>query len=75
MAKTKVGIIFGGRSVEHEVSLLSAKSVIKNTDTNKYEIYPVFIDKNGLWHSVSIENWLDDGDLVVKTESFLTPLS
>ncbi|MEM7008700.1 MAG: D-alanine--D-alanine ligase family protein [Thermodesulfobacteriota bacterium] len=73
MAKTKVGIIFGGRSVEHEVSLLSAKSVIKNTDKDKYEIYPIFIDKNGLWHSVSIEQWLEDGDLIVKTESFLTP--
>lgn len=73
MSKKNVGIIFGGRSVEHEVSLLSAKSVIKNTDTEAYDIYPIFIDKNGLWHRVSIENWLDDGELDIKTESFLTP--
>ena len=73
MSKIKVGIIFGGRSVEHEISLLSAKSVIKNTDTNKYEIYPIFIDKDGLWHRVSIDEWLEDGELDVKSESFLTP--
>ncbi|MCK5710686.1 MAG: D-alanine--D-alanine ligase A, partial [Deltaproteobacteria bacterium] len=73
MSKLKVGIIFGGRSVEHEVSLLSAKSVINNTDTEIYDIYPVFIDKNGLWHRVNIDEWLNDGELEVYTESFLAP--
>lgn len=73
MSKLKVGIIFGGRSVEHEVSLLSAKSVINNTDTEIYDIYPVFIDKNGLWHRVNIDEWLNDGELKVYTESFLAP--
>lgn len=73
MSKIKVGIIFGGRSVEHEVSLLSAKSVINNTDTNIYDIYPIFIDKNGLWHRVTIDEWLKDGELKIKSESFLTP--
>lgn len=73
MSKLKVGIIFGGRSVEHEVSLVSAKSVIRNTDTEIYDIYPIFIDKNGLWHRVNITEWLDDGELKVHSESFLTP--
>jgi len=73
LSKQKVGIIFGGRSVEHEVSLLSAKSVINNTDTEIYDIYPIFIDKNGLWHRVNIDSWLKDGELEVHTESFLTP--
>jgi len=73
LSKLKVGIIFGGRSVEHEVSLLSAKSVINNTDTEIYDIYPIFIDKNGLWHRVDITEWLKDGELKVHSESFLTP--
>ena len=73
MSKIKVGIIFGGRSVEHEVSLLSAKSIIKNIDSDLYDIYPIFIDKNGLWHKVEISEWLNDGELDVHIESFLTP--
>lgn len=73
MSRKKVGIIFGGRSVEHEVSLLSAKSVIKNTDLEVFEIYPIFIDKNGLWRRVNIDDWLEDGELLVDSNSFLTP--
>lgn len=73
LSRKKVGIIFGGRSVEHEVSLLSARSVIKNTDPEKYDVYPIFIDKNGLWHRVNVDEWLDEGELVVDTNSFLTP--
>ncbi len=73
MSKLNVGIIFGGRSVEHEVSLLSAKSVISNTDTDLYDIYPIFIDKNGLWHRASIDEWLKDGELKIRHDSFLTP--
>ncbi len=73
MSKLKVGIIFGGRSVEHEISLLSAKSVIKNTDTSRYEVFPIFIDKAGLWHRATVDKWLNDGELEIKTESFLTP--
>ncbi len=73
MSKKKVGVIFGGRSVEHEVSLLSAKSVINNTDAEIYDVYPIFIDKNGLWHRVKIDEWLKDGELEVYTQSFLTP--
>jgi D-alanine-D-alanine ligase len=73
LSKLKVGIVFGGRSVEHEVSLLSAKSVIKNIDSDIHDIYPIFIDKNGLWHKVGINEWLNDGELDVHIESFLTP--
>ena len=45
----KVAVIFGGISTEHEVSIMSAKNVIDNLDKNRYKIYPVFIDKNGIW--------------------------
>ena len=47
--KLKVGIIFGGRSGEHEVSIVSAQSVIKALDKNKYQVAPIGITKTGLW--------------------------
>ena len=48
--KIRVGILFGGRSAEHEVSLQSAKNIIDAIDTNKYEVVPIGIDKKGQWH-------------------------
>jgi D-alanine-D-alanine ligase len=45
-----VGILFGGRSAEHEVSLQSAKNIIDVIDTNKYEVVLIGIDKKGQWH-------------------------
>lgn len=51
--KIKVGIIFGGKSAEHEVSLQSAKNVIDALDKNKYEPILIGIDKNGGWHKNS----------------------
>ncbi len=47
--KLKIGIIFGGRSGEHEVSLVSAESVIKAIDKKKYQIVPIGITKEGKW--------------------------
>ncbi|MGA9804174.1 MAG: D-alanine--D-alanine ligase A, partial [Terriglobales bacterium] len=41
MAKLRVGILFGGRSGEHEVSLLSAASVLNAIDKTKYEVVPI----------------------------------
>jgi len=49
MKKIKVGILFGGRSGEHEVSLLSAASVLGAIDRSKYEIVPIGITKEGRW--------------------------
>jgi D-alanine-D-alanine ligase len=49
MAKIRVGILFGGRSGEHEVSLLSAASVLNAIDKTKYEVVPVGITKDGRW--------------------------
>jgi len=47
MAKLRVGILFGGRSGEHEVSLLSAASVLNAIDKTKYEVVPIGITKQG----------------------------
>lgn len=48
-SKLKVGIIYGGRSGEHEVSVLSANSVINAIDKQKYDIYPIGITREGQW--------------------------
>ena len=47
--KLRIGVIFGGRSGEHEVSLASATSVMANLDQNKYDIVPIGITKQGSW--------------------------
>src|SRR5260370_38352130 len=49
MRKLRVGVLCGGRSGEHEVSLLSAASVLKAIDKNKYEVVPIGITKEGRW--------------------------
>src|SRR5512140_2572312 len=49
MKKLRVGILFGGRSGEHEVSLLSAASVLNAIDKQKYEVVPIGITKEGRW--------------------------
>jgi D-alanine-D-alanine ligase len=50
-SKLRVGVIFGGRSAEHEVSLVSASSVINALDKKKYEIVPIGISPEGRWLS------------------------
>ena len=51
MSKLKLGVIYGGMSTENEVSVMSAKSVIANLDINKYDIFPIYISKDGKWYS------------------------
>ncbi|GGJ67184.1 D-alanine--D-alanine ligase [Virgibacillus salexigens] len=50
MEKKKVGIIFGGKSAEHEVSLQSAKNIVDAIDRDQYEVVLIGIDKEGKWH-------------------------
>lgn len=50
--KIRVGIIFGGKSAEHEISLVSARNVVAALDRKKYEPVLIGIDKKGRWHSV-----------------------
>ena len=49
MAKKKLGVIFGGMSTENEVSVVSAQSILDNLDREKYEVFPIYIDKQGNW--------------------------
>jgi D-alanine-D-alanine ligase len=50
MEKLRVGLLFGGRSVEHEVSLASATSILKALDPSRYDVALVGIDQSGRWH-------------------------
>jgi D-alanine-D-alanine ligase len=54
MLKTKIGLLFGGRSGEHEVSITSARAIAfalsAADNSDKYSIIPFYIDKNGVWH-------------------------
>ncbi|MBE2221865.1 MAG: D-alanine--D-alanine ligase [Anaerolineae bacterium] len=59
--KLKVGVIFGGRSGEHEVSLNSAQSVMAALDPAKYEIVPIGITKNGRWLTGDVVAALTEG--------------
>ena len=45
----KLGVIYGGISTEHDVSIMSAKSVIENLDKEKYDIHEIYINKYGKW--------------------------
>lgn len=56
--KIRVGIIFGGKSTEHEVSLLSAKNVVAALNREKYEPVLIGIDKTGKWHRSAGANYL-----------------
>lgn len=62
MAKLRVGILFGGRSGEHEISLLSAASVVKAIDKTKYEVVPIGITKDGRWLTAEHAEQLLRGD-------------
>ena len=61
--KTNVGVFFGGRSVEHEISVLSALQAIAAMDRDKYDVTPVYLSKQGEWYTGSAlldtENYRD----------------
>ncbi|KHF38486.1 D-alanine--D-alanine ligase [Halalkalibacter okhensis] len=47
--KIKLGLLYGGKSAEHQVSLQTAKAVIKALDLTKYEVHPIYISETGEW--------------------------
>ena len=65
MKKLKVGILFGGRSGEHEVSLLSAASVMQAIDKSRFEVVPIGITKSGRWLTASHAEQMLGGQKVV----------
>ncbi|HKD59650.1 MAG TPA: D-alanine--D-alanine ligase family protein [Terracidiphilus sp.] len=60
--KLRVGVLFGGRSGEHEVSLLSAASILKAIDRKKFDVVPIGITKEGRWLGAADAHGLLEGD-------------
>ncbi|WP_259753361.1 D-alanine--D-alanine ligase [Pseudomonas sp. GCEP-101] len=58
MGKVRVGVIFGGRSAEHEVSLQSAKNIVDALDRERFEPVLIGIDKEGRWHLNDASDYL-----------------
>lgn len=77
--KTNVAVFFGGRSVEHEISVLSALQAINAMDTEKYNIVPIYITKQGRWFTgpalLDIKNYKDLKSIEQKaTEVYMRPV-
>lgn len=67
MKKMNLAVIFGGMSTEHEVSMSSGQSIVENLDVNKYNIFPILIDKNGDWFEYKMaEDTIDDTNINIK---------
>lgn len=58
MTKLRVGIVFGGKSAEHEVSLQSAKNILDAIDKTRFDVVMLGIDKQGRWHLNDASNFL-----------------
>ena len=72
--RLRVGVIFGGRSVEHEVSLVSARSILQNLDPARYEVLPIGITRQGKWvTSGDAARLLEDGLESGSTDPCLLP--
>ncbi len=78
MGKLKLGVIFGGMSTEHEVSIVSGTSIIKNLNKEKYEIIPIYLSKEGNWfyYDKKIENIeiLQVGDKIEEVKPIENPI-
>jgi D-alanine-D-alanine ligase len=71
--KLKIGVIFGGRSGEHEVSLMSAKSVMSAMDPDKYKVVMIGITKSGQWLTGDVVGALESGTESVARPAALLP--
>jgi len=70
MSKLRVGLVFGGRSAEHEVSVRSARSIAQALDPAKYELVPLAISKDGSWNLENGAKFLDlSGSLQISIAS------
>ena len=76
--KTNVAVFYGGRSVEHEISVISALQAINAFNSDKYNIIPIYISKQGRWYTgaelLEIRNYRDMKSLTERsTEVFMRP--
>jgi D-alanine-D-alanine ligase len=73
--KMRVGVVFGSRSVEHEVSVITGQQVIAALDKSKYEVVPIYITKAGAWYTgeklMDVANFKDDKAVLVGCDQVL----
>lgn len=71
MGKLRVGLFFGGRSTEHEISVISALQAYRNLDKEKYEVIPVYVSKAGRFYSdprfLELKNYKDIDELLLSS--------
>lgn len=69
MKKVRIGILFGGKSAEHDVSITSASSIIKNLDRDKYIVVPIYITTDGKWHLLDLSSsYVSERESCVESE-------
>ncbi|MDP3733576.1 MAG: D-alanine--D-alanine ligase, partial [Candidatus Daviesbacteria bacterium] len=72
MSKLKIGLFFGGRSTEHEVSVVSALQAYENLDLEKYEVTPFFVSKAGIIYTnpkfLEIKNFKNVDSLLLSSQ-------
>lgn len=77
--KINVGVVFGGRSVENEISVITANQAMSAMDKEKYDITPIYITKEGKWYSgaplLNVENYRDTKKLLQMCEEvYMRPI-
>lgn len=77
--KTSIGVFFGGRSTEHEISVISANQAMAAIDREKYNVVPVYITKQGRWYTgdalTDVKNYRDIKGLLDRcTEVYMRPV-
>ena len=77
--KTTIGVFFGGRSTEHEISVISASQAMHAIDAEKYDVIPIYISKQGKWYTgealLDIQNYRNIPDLLARVdEVYMKPI-
>ena len=77
--KTTIGVFFGGRSTEHEISVISANQAMAAIDATKYEVVPIYIAKDGHWYTgdalTNVANYRNMKELLAScTEVYMRPV-
>ena len=73
--KLKIGVIFGGKSLEHEMSIITALQAMENIDTDKYEIVPIYITKDLVWYSSGCLRYIDSFNNYNLIEKYATKVN
>ena len=73
--KLKIGVIFGGKSLEHEISIITALQAMDNIDADKYEIIPIYITKDLEWYSSGCLRYIDSFNNYNLIEKYATKVN